>query len=59
MDEKTIIKCTSCGAEVERDVLVDKQDDNSVFVCDKCAEERNQQVLEGKKYVRIYSDKEG
>lgn len=57
--EKYTIKCTSCGAEIERDVPVGEQDDNSVFVCDECAQKRNEQVLEGKKFVRTFSDKEG
>ena len=59
MPEKYIIKCTSCGAEIERDAPVGEQDDNSTFVCDKCAQKRNEQVLTGKKFVRIFSDKEG
>lgn len=58
-EEKYTIKCISCGVEVGRDIPVGEQDDNSVFVCDKCAEERNSQVLEGKKFVRIFSDKKG
>jgi len=58
-EEKYTIKCTSCGKEVERDVPVGEQDDNSTFVCDECAAKRNEQVLGGKKFVRIFSDKEG
>jgi DNA-directed RNA polymerase subunit RPC12/RpoP len=59
MFEKHTIKCTSCSKEVERDIPVSEQDDNSVFVCEECAAKRNEQVLAGKKFVRTFSDKEG